>query len=195
MVIEKALVGAVTFPGKEPSEAYRFHFRQHWLRLLPTLLKAGIWTILVIFMALTRNWGFELDDTVRRLFLMAITIFFVFFQMLLMRRWYEYFLFIVIVTNAKLHYIKKPFIFMDHQRSVELVTIKDIRRDQRGLIQPMLGFGTLLLDTAQGEMSIHFVPKISQMHSAIIERREESTVQQAQKSEEKLRETVKQALS
>jgi hypothetical protein len=163
----------IDFPGKEPQEHVRFYFRQHWIRMVGPFVRAFLWTLLLFFTSATRFVGYPLDDETRRFILVPLTFFFVFFQMQLVRRWYEYFLHIVIVTDLKVHSMKRKFLLMELERSVDIPTIRDVRREQRGPIQLMFGYGTLLLDTAQGELKIHFVPKISKLQDALVVQREE----------------------
>lgn len=163
----------IDFPGKEPNEVFRFYFRQHWVRLTPPMAKAAGWTLFLFFASATNYIGFPLDDTTRRFVLVPLTIFFVFFQMELMRRWYEYFLHIIIVTDLKIHRFKRRFLLLENERSVDIPTIRDINREQRGPFQAFMGYGSLILDTPQGELTVHFVPALSKMHDALVVQRDE----------------------
>jgi hypothetical protein len=158
----------VEFPGKEPGEKYRFHFRQHWVRLVPPFAKAAAWTLLLFFSSLMRFVGAPFDDTTRRFILIPLAVFFVFFQMQLMRRWYEYFLHVIVVSDTKVHRLKKQFLLMENQRSTELSSIKDTRTLQRGFMQPLLKFGTLVLDAPEGELPLHFTPDVTKMRDALM---------------------------
>jgi hypothetical protein len=164
----------IAFPGKEPEERFRFYFRQHWIRLIPPLAKTIGWTLLLFFASAVNLVGLPLDDTTRRFILVPLTIFFVIFQMHLMRRWYEYFLHIVIVTDIKIHRFKRRFLLMENEWSVDIPSIRDIKRIQHGPVQVLLGYGTIILDTAQGELDLHFTPELSKLHDALVVEREEN---------------------
>jgi hypothetical protein len=163
----------ISFPGKEPAERFRFYFRQHWIRMLPPFFKASGWVVLLFFSWAMNTIGLPLSDANRHLVLVPLTIFFVIFQMHLMRRWYEYFLHIVIVTDIKIHRFKRRFLLLENEWSVDIPSIRDIKREQLGAVQVLFDYGSIILDTAQGELPLHFTPALSKMHEALVVEREE----------------------
>jgi hypothetical protein len=173
MVKSQANAG-IEFPGKEPEERFRFYFRQHWIRLIPSIFRAIGWTLLIFFASAMNLIGLPLIDATRHFILVPLTIFFVLFQMHLMRRWYEYFLHVIIVTDIKIHRFKTRFLLMENEWSVDIPSIRDIRRVQRGPVQVILGYGSITLDSAQGELELHFTPQLRKIHEAIIVQREEN---------------------
>ena len=192
-MVNSAEATGLDFPGKEPSEEYRFYFRQHWARLIPPLFKAFFWSALLFLSSILSYVGLPLDDTVRHMVLIPLTLIFLLFQMQLMRKWYEYFLHVVIVTDTKIHRMKKRFLLTEHERSVDIASIRDVRREQHGAIQPLLSFGTLELDTAQGEIMLHFTPRLREIHDALIAQRD-NPKPAPQPPQEKMLEDVKTAV-
>lgn len=168
--------GAIDFPGKEPKERFRFYFRKHWVRLVPAGAKALAWTLMLGFSSITlRLAGDPIDDDARHLILVLLGFFFVLFHMLFMRRWYAYFLHVIVVTDMKIHRLKKRYLVMDLERSVDIPSIRDIRREQHGPLQAILGYGTILLDTAQGEFRIDHAPNLTQLHDMLVVQRDKTS--------------------
>ncbi len=139
---------------------------------MPPLFKAFFWSALLFLSSILSYAGLPLDDTVRHMVLIPLTLIFLLFQMQLMRKWYEYFLHVVIVTDTKIHRMKKRFLLSENERSVDISSIRDVRREQQGAVQPLMNFGTLELDTAQGEILLHFTPRLRDIHDALIAQRD-----------------------
>lgn len=85
---------------------------------------------------------------------------------------YNYFLYITIITDRKVHRIKKTLFSIDDHQSMDIGTLQDVLKQQHGLIQNMLGFGSLILEAQDSELRLHFVPRISNIHHRLSQIRE-----------------------
>jgi hypothetical protein len=90
-----------------------------------------------------------------------------------MMRFYRYFLSLTIVTDRKVHRIRKTLLTMNIHESVDLWLLQDITKSQRGIIQNLFGFGSLILEGQnQPLLRIHFTPHITLNHTKLMHLRE-----------------------
>lgn len=167
----------IDFPGKDKGEEFHFYFRQHWIRLWWPARRLLIW--MIVFMigvfVTARSFAGPDADFTRRTMLVALGIFFLAAQMGFLVQFYKYFLYVIIVTDKKIHRIKKTMLTVDDHQSIDLWTLEDISKNQHGIIQNMLGFGTLVLVMpTQEALRIHFTPFINEKHSVIMRLREQA---------------------
>lgn len=163
----------VDFQGKDPGETFQFYFRQHWIRLLPSfcrmlggmLLTFGLGYVLFITVGIT-------DPFARRLILLILLTTFILTQLEFLLRFYRYFLYVIIVTDKRVHRIKKTLITTDEHETMDLWMLQDIDKRQRGIIQNLFGFGSLTLDAQDSELRIHFTPRIAEKYRVIASLRE-----------------------
>ncbi|HVW67000.1 MAG TPA: hypothetical protein VHA78_04715 [Candidatus Peribacteraceae bacterium] len=167
----------IDFPGRHKGEEFQFYFRQHWIRLWWPARRLLIWTIVFgigIFVTSRSFEGADLDF-VRRASLIALSVFFLLTQLSFLVQLYTYFLYVIIVTDKKIHRIKKTMLTVDDHQSIDLWTLEDISKNQHGIIQNMLGFGTLVLVMpTQDALRIHFTPFINEKHGIIMRLREQA---------------------
>ncbi len=161
------------FQGKDEREKVAFYFHQHWIRLMPSFAQLLMFTA-VIAGLLYLFFGFvpsSKDDTGHLLLAMFVTGFSI-IQLLFLLRLYHYFLYIVIVTDRKIHRIKKTLFSIDDHESIDIANLQDIDKTQRGLIQNIFGFGSLQLEAQNTIIRIHFIPRIEKIYHEILHIRE-----------------------
>jgi hypothetical protein len=167
MVTDERKSGRAAFQGMDASEQFAFFFRQHWIRVLWPFLRMLGGTILlgsaIGFVAFSAN-----DDATRHAALIGLLVLFLGLQAAFLVRFYRHFLYVIIVTNRKIHRIKKTFLAVDDHQSIDLGSLQDIHKSQHGIVQNLFGFGTLTLEAQESVLKIHFVPKISKQYEAML---------------------------
>ncbi len=138
-------------------EQFRFYYRQHWMRLA-RMGQAFLAGMIVYGVALWLASSMEDDDT-RRLLVALSSAAFLLLQLGILARIYRYFLYVIVVTDAKVYRIKKTLIAVDDRQTIDLWSLSDVTVKQHGLVQNIFGFGTLTLHGNE-ELKIHFTPKI-----------------------------------
>lgn len=88
-----------------------------------------------------------------------------------MMRFYMRFLYVIIVTDRKIHRIKKTLFSIDDHQCLDLATIQDLHKKQHGLVQNLFGYGSLILEAQDTELRIHFVPKINAIYNRLLQAR------------------------
>ncbi len=157
------------FLSQFPRETYQFYFRQHWIRLLPPFLRTCGFNVLIILI----TWGLSItgtlqDVTVRHTVLLLLAFFFCLVQWEFLVKFYHYFLYVVIITDKRVHRVKRTLLATDDQQSIDLWSLQDIYKSQHGLIQNIFGYGTLVLEAQESVLRIHFIPGIRKRYDAII---------------------------
>lgn len=165
----------IDFPGKDRGEELQFYFRQHWIRVWRPFRNLVLWTVGIVLAAFLVNRAFGTADAVasRRAILLVLCFLFIFAQLTFLIALYKYFLYIVVVTDKKIHRIKKTLLTVDEHQSIDLWMLEDITKNQHGIIQNLFGFGTLVLVMqSQDALRIHFTPFIGRKHEKIMRLRE-----------------------
>jgi hypothetical protein len=163
------------FPGKHSNERFQFCFRQHWIRLLWPFTKLLIINVILILSGifLFRS-GIANEEVLRRTVLIIGSVFFLVAHFEFLIRFYRYFLYIVIVTDKKIHRIKKTLITVDDHISMDIWMLQDIQKSQYGIIQNVLGFGSFILEAQETTLRIHFIPDISAKYASLMHLREQA---------------------
>lgn len=147
----------------------QFYFRQHWIRMVkPTVEMIGI-TIILIAIGATLEWSVGADQgTTRHVFIVLLLAFLLAAQFRFLNRFYCYFLYMVVVTDRKVHRIKKNLLTLNTHQSVDMWSLQDLKKSQRGPIQNIFGFGTIVLEAQDTQLRIHFTPKITEHYEALL---------------------------
>jgi hypothetical protein len=177
MVDTSAAYRQIDFPGKDQGEEFQFYFRQHWIRLWRPVRRLFVWTILIGIAVYIAEVTFGDPETInmRHVVLVILCALFLCVHLAFVNTVYKYFLYIIIVTDKKVHRIKKTLMTVDDHQSIDLWTLEDISKNQHGIFQNMLGFGTLVLVMqTQDALRIHFTPFISTKHEMIMRLREQA---------------------
>lgn len=173
MVDDVPLQSSAVFQGKADSEHFEFYFRQHWIRLVAPLVRMLTGTVVlagtgyVMFFVLTVP-----DDASRHGLLIALLLLFMLLQLSFLHRFYIYFLYVIVVTDRRVHRIKKTLFSIDDHQTIDIWTFQDIDKLQRGPIQNLFGFGSLTLESQNTTLTIHFVPRINKIQKRISHLRE-----------------------
>lgn len=161
------------FPGKDYDEVFILFFRQHWVRLVPRVLRIGFEVALVAAAAWVTFVGFDLADaSTDRLIGAVLTFAFLVTQFELLVVFYHYFLRVTIFSDKKVHRIRKTLLLIDDHRSIDIAMLQDIRKVQHGLLQTLLGYGSLILEAQESQLRLHFVPHVQRKVEILLELRE-----------------------
>jgi hypothetical protein len=103
-----------------------------------------------------------------------LTAFFLLVHFEFLARLYCYLLYVIVVTDRRVHRIKKTLLTLDDHESTDLWVLQDIDKRQHGLIQNLLGFGSLILEAQDTQVRIHFTPRIAEKYERITRLREQA---------------------
>ncbi|MFH0851845.1 MAG: hypothetical protein V1876_03800 [Candidatus Peregrinibacteria bacterium] len=162
-----------SFQAKDHAEAFQFYYHQHWIRLLWPFCRLLLWNILIIGTGIVMLTGDMFEEPLsRRTILLILTVFFLLAHFEFLARLYHYLLYVIVVTDKRIHRIKKTLLTLDDHESTDLWVLQDIHKRQHGLIQNLFGYGTLILQAQETEIRIHFTPKINKRYEALTHLRE-----------------------
>jgi len=165
----------LTFQGKDQEEEFQFYYHQHWIRLLWPFFRLILWNILIIGAGIVMLATVQFNDpTSRRSILIILTVFFLLSHFEFLGRFYQYLLHVIVVTDKKIHRIKKTLITLDDHESTDLWVLQDIDKRQHGLIQNIFGYGSLILQAQDTQVRIHFTPHISRRYGQLMHLREQA---------------------
>jgi hypothetical protein len=170
----------LAFQGKDEREDFQFCFQQHWIRLLWPMTKTfGMSALLIAAGYTTFMLVGVVDNSTRQFMLVLLLLLFLMSQLELIVRFYRYCLYVVVVTDKKIHRIKKTLLTVDDQQSIDLWMLQDINKVQHGFLQNVLGYGTLTLEAQETVFRVHFVPRITEKYRELIRLREHARVPMA----------------
>ena len=174
MVIGESCSSAdIDFQGKHSEERYEMHFHQHWIRLLWPVFKLCVWNMFIIGIGLTVFLMVEITDpTARRMTLILLSLSFLASHIEFLCRFYRYLLYVIVITDKKVHRIKKTLLLVDDHQAIDLWMIQDIDRIQHGIIQNILSYGTIRLEAQETVLRIHFVPDVTNKYESLTHLRE-----------------------
>lgn len=133
------------------------------------LFKMLIWSLFLVAIGYVALGILDIqEDGMRRVVLFVLIFFFYLSQWEFLFRFYRYFLNVVIVTDKKIHRIKKTLLTIDDHQSIDLRMLQDIHKSQHGPVQNLLGFGSLTLEAQESVLKIHFTPRISKTYEALM---------------------------
>jgi hypothetical protein len=160
---------SIHFQGKDPSEVLQFYFRQHWIRMVKPTVGVLFLTLVLIVIGALLLWSVGLDQsTTRHSVLLLLIAFLLAVQFRFLNRFYCYFLYLVIVTDRKVHRIKKNLFTLDTHQSVDMWSLQDLKKSQRGPIQNLFGFGTIVLEAQDTQLRLHFCPRVTEHYEALL---------------------------
>lgn len=171
----------IQFPGKQEDEEFQFFYRQHWVRLVWPAVRSTLLSLVLIIGGYVTFIVVGFDDAVTRrsVFIFLLT-FFLLVQWEFLIRCYRHFLSPVIVTNRRVHRIRRTLLALSDHDSIDLRQLQELQKVQRGLIQNMFRYGTLHLQSQNFSTSIHFTPHIDWCHAQLLQLREQAKANQAQ---------------
>jgi membrane protein YdbS with pleckstrin-like domain len=158
----------ISFQGQDPHEHFQFYFRQHWMRMLWPAFRALLGTLGIVAIALALAWSGVSTTSGRMVTIVLMMFFLVIVQLQFLERFYRYFLFMVIITDQKIHRIKKTLFSRDDHQMISLWALQELQKSQRGPIQNLLGFGTIVLEAQDTQIRLHFVPDITKHYGVLL---------------------------
>ena len=162
-----------TFQGKDFNEEFQFYFHQHWIRLFWPALRLVILNLFMVGIGVVILFSGQFADPLsRRTILTLLTAFALILHFEFLVRFYCYLLYIIVVTDKRVHRIKKTLITTDDHESTDLWVLQDIQKRQRGIVQNLFGYGSLILQAQETEIRIHFTPEINKRYEALTRLRE-----------------------
>lgn len=160
------------FPGKHEGEQFQFFFRQHWIRMLRPFSRYLLSLAAIIGVGYVSVGLLELDASTRHLGLVVLLLLFILTNLIFLASLYRYFLYVIIVTDRKVHRIKKTLLATNDHQSIELWGVQDIFKSQHGIMQNLFGFGTIIMEAQDTQFRIHFIPGIEEKYQALMRMRE-----------------------
>lgn len=164
----------IYFPGMDPGEEFRFYFHKHWIRLLRQAGLLLLWVIAFLAVFFVSGVMTVENEFTRRVLVVLLCVLFIVPQIMFIIKLYHHFLAMVIITDKKVHQFKRTLIAVDRHQTVDLWMLQEIGKSQRGIIQNILGFGTLLLEAQNTQIRLHFVPSINDVRDKIVGLREDA---------------------
>lgn len=167
--------GLVDFPGRNAGEQMQFYFRHHGVRLFSAFLRSLFFSVIlgvigyVVFPANPADRG----STWHAVLLSLLICLFI-LQMEFLLRFYQHFIRLIIVTDQSVHRIRKTLLAFDSHEVIDLASLQDVSKSQRGLVQNILGFGTLVLEAQNTIIRIHFTPHVARTHQWLMELRDQA---------------------
>lgn len=162
----------IDFPGMDPGEEFRFYFHKHRIRLVRHAGFLLLWIVAFLAVLYVSNVASTENEFTRQVFIVLLCVLFVIPQIAFLIKLYHHFLAMVIVTDKKVHQFKQTLIAVDRHQIIDLWMLQEIGKSQRGIIQNMLGFGSLILEGQTTQVRLHFVPNIDNIRDQILSLRE-----------------------
>lgn len=167
------------FQGRDNQEKFQFYCRQHWIRLLWPFCRTVFWTLVILGAGWVMFFYLGVKDPfTRHGLLLGLFLILTMVYMRLLFCFYTYFLHVVVVTDRKVHRIKKTLFSIDDHLSIDIPMFQDVVKQQHGIVQNVFGYGTLILEAQDSEMRLHFIPHISVIHQRLAQIRERAREQQ-----------------
>jgi len=162
------------FPGKHEGEHFQFFFRQHSIRLLRPLAQCVGSMLGLVALGYVLIVSASPDDATRHLALAILLFMFVLTNIVFLGALYRYCMYVIIVSDRKIHRIKKTLLAVNDHQTIDLWVLQDIFKSQHGLMQNLLGFGTLIMEAQETQLRFHFIPDVQDKHQAIMRLREQA---------------------
>ncbi len=161
------------FQGRDVHEHFQFYFRQHWIRLLKPFVVTLLWSIIIAASCAFIFFRLGVKDSASRHGIL-VTCFAIFtaIHLSFLLRFYTYFLYVIVITDKRVHRIKKTLFSVDDHQTIDLWTFQDIHKWQHGPIQNLLGFGSLIMEAQETILKVHFVPRIGRIYARLSHLRE-----------------------
>ena len=132
-------------------------WRRHWISLSKSLIFV---TISIAFLALGLKFKLRLDIL---LFVIAIILFFAFLSFVSWR------FSLIILTSGGLEITTQKGLFKRSVVDVPFESIMNTNYASRGLLQAILGFGTIVIQTQSGDIILEMVGHPSRRHKDIVD--------------------------
>jgi len=164
----------LTFQGKHTNEHFQFFFRQHPIRLLRPLAQCVASMIGLAALAYILIISAEPEESTRHVALAILLAMFILANVVFLGSLYRYCMYVIVVTDRKIHRIKKTLLAVNDHQTIDLWVLQDIFKSQHGLVQNLFGFGTLIMVAQETQLRLHFIPGIQDKHQAVMKLREQA---------------------
>ncbi len=177
MVNDLPTVRDFDFPGKDPGEQVQFYFRRHWIKLLKHIGKYLLISIALLGGMFSITVLLTLERTpLYHTFLITVVLIFAGINLLLVVKLYRNLLWVTIVTDKRIHWIHKSLLLRNQHQTIDLWLLEDISMKQRGFLQNLLGYGSLIivLQSKDVGMTLWYVPAVTAQYRHIMLLREKA---------------------
>ena len=156
------------FDGQHDDEEVRFVFRHH-----PVVMRKGlIFGSLALLVGPLYSAGlvfFRPNQVVTMTFFWgSFALSFILFMIILLPSWIFWYFSVYIVTNQRFIQVKQRGFFNRSVVDVGLEKIQSVNYQIAGLQETMLGFGTIVLQSAVGSLALEEIHKPAEVHEKII---------------------------
>jgi len=165
----------------QPDETILIKLRKHWFLLLREnigILFAGVLPIVVLAIISTFD-SFSLSQIAPpAVWTFSVSLWLLIVWMSLASVWTNYFLDTWIVTDRRIIYIEQVALFRRKVVTLRIERIQDVTDEMHGVIETLLGFGTLRIQTAgpTGEYTvIEGIPHPDKVRNRILDQVDEYT--------------------
>lgn len=141
------------FPSQQEDEEVILLMRRHWFVLLRPVVIAGFIYLLSLFGVFILPWIFPviLKPFYYNFYLIFLSLLFLFNTLFLFLSWLIYYLNVGIITTEHIVDIDQVSIFNRKISTLSLDKIQDVSASQKGVLQTMLKYGDIIVQTA-GEL-------------------------------------------
>lgn len=169
MVNDTSSSADIAFLGKDPDERCQFYFRQHWIRLLWPSVRLFVWSLFVGIALWLLLVIFTVENvSMRHTALVFLAATWIFAHVVFLTSVYRHFLYVIVVTNQRIHRIKRTLVTHDDHQTIDLQMLQDVHKSQHGPVQNMLGFGTLTFEAQETVLKLHFIPHVADKYERIL---------------------------
>lgn len=161
-------------PGSQPDEKTLVILRRHWISLIALFASCILILVLpaAIYLALNYNYPEFFSSEVRSaLFVLGISIFFLYSWLFLFQHFLDYYLDVWIVTTRRILNIEQHGLFARTVSELRLHRVQDVTAEVKGFLPTMLDYGYVHIQTAGEQKRFEFeqVPHPNQVSKIILE--------------------------
>ena len=168
----------LSFPGQFNDEKVLLTFKRH-----PIVMRKGLVIFMIIILLSALVGMFMSGDAATvgdffKEFFSPIGIGFLIGSLVMFYHWIGWYYSVCIVTNRRFLQIKQQGIFKSRSvNDINLGRILSVNYEIRGMVQTLLGFGTIIIQTLVGDFLITNVSKPAQTQASIVGAIKESGVE------------------
>ncbi len=134
----------------EPGEFIIGYLRKHWIRFVFQILPHIIVAVIPLFM-FTTGFGARVVSGGAKNFVFFCAIVWLLLWVHVFWRWTLFYLNVWVLTNHRIVSAEQHYFFSRHVSTLELEHIQDITIEMNGVIETVIGYGTIRVQTA-GEL-------------------------------------------